>query len=50
MTDSVLLQANNLDSQKAINAYFEDPTPPDAKVMGDLVRGECWNWRLTRMS
>lgn len=33
MTDDILLQANNLDSQKAINAYFEDPTPPDAKVM-----------------
>ena len=26
------LQANNLDSQKAINAYFEDPTGSQLKV------------------
>lgn len=26
------LKANNLDSQKAINAYFEDPTGPQPKV------------------
>lgn len=26
------LQANNLDSQKAINAYFEDPSGPPPQV------------------
>ncbi|KAJ6021996.1 hypothetical protein N7540_007500 [Penicillium herquei] len=28
------LKANNLDSQKAINAYFEDPTGPHASTSG----------------
>lgn len=28
----ILLQANNLDSQKAINAYFEDPTGPQPET------------------
>ncbi|KAJ5689474.1 hypothetical protein N7462_003866 [Penicillium macrosclerotiorum] len=28
------LKANNLDSQKAINAYFEDPTGPRTKTTG----------------
>jgi hypothetical protein len=43
MTDVFLSQANNLDSQKAINAYFEDPTGPQTKVTTCDARGsECW--------
>jgi hypothetical protein len=30
------LKANDLNSNKAINAYFEDPTPPQLEVtLGD---------------
>ncbi|CAI7571434.1 unnamed protein product [Penicillium manginii] len=31
--------ANNLDSQKAINAYFEDPTGPHPQVITRSARG-----------
>lgn len=34
LADNLFLsQANNLDSQKAINAYFEDPTGPQTNVI-----------------
>jgi hypothetical protein len=32
MLTSGTLQANDLNSNKAINAYFEDPTPPELEV------------------
>lgn len=37
-------QANGNDSQKAINAYFEDPTGPQTKVrFGDALRLHSWS-------
>ncbi|KAF4233825.1 hypothetical protein CNMCM6805_009042 [Aspergillus fumigatiaffinis] len=34
------LKANDLNSNKAINAYFEDPTPPQLEVVFNMTR-EC---------
>lgn len=35
----ILKQANNLDSQKAINAYFEDPTGASIQVSVNRLGG-----------